>query len=331
MRFVVTVVVAALLSGMASAPSPQHGDDAFEGTFSIVARDSSAGELGMAVQSKALATGSRTITIKGGVAAIAHQSQSNPMYGTVGLELLAAGMLPQQALDTMLRSDEGRETRQVAIIDAAGRTAVWTGSEALDWKGHRCGRDFCAQGNILTGPEVVEALARSFESSTGPLAERLVTALDAGQSAGGDARGMQAAALIIAKPLAGAAGFGDRVIDLRVDDHRMPIVELRRLLDLTRSRQLVGDATAQLSAGNIEAARATAALATKKSDENDEAWVTVAAAELKAGHRAAALEAVRRAVALNPANRRQLARNANFASLRDDAEFKKILAAPRNE
>jgi hypothetical protein len=178
MRFVVTVVVAALLSGMASAPLPQHGDDAFEGTFSIVARDSSAGELGMAVQSKALATGSRTITIKGGVAAIAHQSQSNPMYGTVGLELLTAGMLPQQALDTMLRSDEGRETRQVAIIDAAGRTAVWTGSEALDWKGHRCGRDFCAQGNILTGPEVVEALARSFESSTGPLAERLVTALE---------------------------------------------------------------------------------------------------------------------------------------------------------
>jgi Flp pilus assembly protein TadD len=103
------------------------------------------------------------------------------------------------------------------------------------------------------------------------------------------------------------------------------------LLDLTRSRQLVADATAQLSAGNIEAARATASLATKKSDENDEAWVAVAAAELKAGHRAAALDGVRRAIALNPANRRQLARNANFASLRDDAEFKRILAAARNE
>src|ERR1700675_2475321 len=123
-----------------------------EGTFSIVARDSLTGELGMGVQSKALATGSRTITIKGGVAAIAHQSDANPMYGTLGLQLLSAGMSPQQALELMLRSDEGREGRQVAIIDAVGRTAAWTGSDALDWKGHQCGHDFCAQGNILTGP-----------------------------------------------------------------------------------------------------------------------------------------------------------------------------------
>ena len=115
----------------------------------------------MAVQSKALATGSRTITVKGGVAAIAHQSQSNPMYGTLGLELLTHGMSPQQALDLMLRSDQGRDTRQVAIIDATGRTAAWTGTAALDWKGHQCGRDFCAQGNILTGAEVVDAIGRS--------------------------------------------------------------------------------------------------------------------------------------------------------------------------
>src|SRR5688572_30523668 len=132
-----------------------------EGTFSIVAREASTGELGMAVQSKALATGSRTITIKGGVAVVAHQSQANPMYGTLGLELLAAGMSPQQALDLMLRSDEGRETRQVAIVDATGRTRVWTGSEVVDWKGHRCGSGFCAQGNTLTGPEVVQAIVNA--------------------------------------------------------------------------------------------------------------------------------------------------------------------------
>ena len=172
-----------------------------EGTFSIVARDPNTGELGMAVQSKAFATGSRTITIKGGVAVVAHQSQSNPMYGALGLELLSAGMSPQQALDLMLRSDEGRDTRQVAIVDAAGRTAAWTGSRAMDWKGHQCGRDFCAQGNILTGPEVVRAIAEAFQGSTGPLAERMLAALDAGQAAGGDARGSQAAALVVAKSL----------------------------------------------------------------------------------------------------------------------------------
>lgn len=300
-----------------------------EGTFSIVARDPAAGELGMAVQSKALATGSRTITIKGGVAAIAHQSSSNPMYGTVGLELLAAGMSPQQALDQMVRGDEGRATRQVAIIDATGRTAAWTGTEALEWKGHQCGRDFCAQGNILTGPDVVQAMAKSFESSTGPLAERLIAALDAGQAAGGDARGMQAAALVIAKPLAGAAGFGDRVIDLRVDDHRTPLSELRRLLNLTRSRRFVGEAQARLAAKNIAGAAESALAAKDMSPGNDEAWVVFAATELAVGRKASALDALRRAVELNPANARQLPKNRDLEPLFADPEFKKIVGGGR--
>jgi uncharacterized Ntn-hydrolase superfamily protein len=132
----------------------------------------------------------------------------------------------------------------VAILDAAGHTAAWTGAAANDWKGHQCGADFCAQGNILTGPEVVQAIANVFATSRGPQAERMRSALDAGQAAGGDARGTQAAALVVARPLAGSAGFGDRVIDLRVDDSRAPLVELRRLLNLTRSRQLVADGTA---------------------------------------------------------------------------------------
>ena len=297
-----------------------------EGTFSIVARDPAAGELGMAVQSKALATGSRTITIKGGVAAIAHQSSSNPMYGAVGLELLASGLSPQQALDLMVRGDEGRNTRQVAIVDAAGQTAAWTGPESLDWKGHQCGRDFCAQGNTLTGAEVVQAIAKSFESSSGPLAERLIAALDAGQAAGGDARGMQAAALVIAKPLAGPAGFGDRAIDLRVDDHRAPLTELRRLLNLTRSRRLVGEANARLAQKDLAAASAAALAAREKSPENDEAWVVFAATELAAGRKASALDALRRAVELNPANKRQLPKNRAFESLLDDPAFKKILS-----
>jgi uncharacterized Ntn-hydrolase superfamily protein len=249
------------------------------------------------------------------------------MYGAIGLELLTAGMSPQQALDVMLRSDEGRDNRQVAILDATGRTAAWTGTAALDWKGHHCGPNFCAQGNILTGPEVVQAMTRSFEASKGPLAERLLDALDAGQAAGGDARGMQAAAIVIAKPLAGPAGFGDRVIDLRVDDNRAPLVELRRLLNMFRARQLVAEAQAKLNEGNIEAAAAAAQAARTKSPEYDEAWVAWAATELRAGRKASALDGLRRAIELNPANTRQLPQNRTFEPLLADPEFKKIVGS----
>ena len=323
---VVTLTIASVLAstGVVRAQQP---DAAAEGTFSIVARDATSGELGMAVQSKALATGSRTITIKGGVAVVAHQSQSNPMYGTLGLELLSAGMPPQSALELMLRSDEGRDTRQVAILDASGRTAAWTGSAALDWKGHQCGRDFCAQGNILTGPEVIQAMVTAFEGSTGPLAERMLAALDAGQAAGGDVRGTQAAALVIARPLGGSAGFGDRVIDLRVDDHRAPLIELRRLLNMFRSRELVAIANARLAEKNVSAAAEAAAAAREKSPENDEAWVVFAATELGAGRKSAALDALRRAIDLNPANKRQLARNRIFEGLFSDPDFKKMIGS----
>ena len=325
------MVVAALTIASVLATSrvarAQHTDVADEGTFSIVARDPGTGELGMAVQSKALATGSRTITIKGGVAVVAHQSQSNPMYGTLGVELLSAGMPPQQALELMLRSDEGRDTRQVAILDTSGRTAAWTGSGALDWKGHQCGRDYCAQGNILTGPEVVQAIVKAFEGSAGPLAERMLAALDAGQAAGGDARGSQAAGLVVAKPLGGSAGFGDRVIDLRVDDHHAPLTELRRLLNMFRSRELVGIAKTRLMEKNISAAAQAAVAARDKSPENDEAWVVLAATELGAGRKSGALDALRRALDLNPANKRQLPRNPNFESLISDPDFKKLIGS----
>jgi uncharacterized Ntn-hydrolase superfamily protein len=301
-------------------------DSALEGTFSIIARDSATGELGMAVQSKTLAVGSRTITIKGGLAVIAHQSSSNPMYGTLGLELLAAGMSPQQALDQLVRGDEGRDSRQVSILDISGRTAAFTGTGASDWKGHRCGASFCTQGNILTGPEVIESVARTFEAAKGSLAERLLAAMDAGQAAGGDQRGTQSAALVIAKPLAGAAGFGDRVVDLRVDDSRAPLKELRRLLNMFQSRALVGDAYARLRESALDAASAAALAAREKSPEYDEAWVAWAATEVAAGRTSTALDGVRKAIELNPANARQLPRNRNFEALWANPEFMRMTA-----
>jgi uncharacterized Ntn-hydrolase superfamily protein len=321
------LALAVFLAPHVPEASAQEWDPNAMGTFSIIARDPSTGELGEGVQSKAFAAGNRAVTIKGGVAVIAHQASANPMYGAVGLELLGAGMTPQQALDMMVRSDEGRDNRQVSILDAQGRTASWTGTGANDWKGHRCGVNYCAQGNILVGPEVVDAMARSFEGSSGPLAERLLAALDAAQAAGGDARGMQSAALVVAKPLAGSGGFSDRVVDLRIDDHKTPLGELRRLLNMVRSGQLLTEANRQMTAGDAAAATATAQKACDLSPENDNAWVGLASIHLRAGRKPAALDALKRAVELNPANKRQLPKNRNFDALVADPEFRRLIGS----
>jgi uncharacterized Ntn-hydrolase superfamily protein len=319
----VLVLISLLTLPIHEAAGQEWDPDAM-GTFSIIARDPNSGELGMGVQSKAFAAGNRAMTIKGGVAVIAHQASANPMYGAVGMELLGAGMTPQQALDMMVRSDEGRDNRQVSILDHQGRSASWTGSGANDWKGHQCGTNFCAQGNILVGAEVVDAMVKSFEGSTGPLAERLLAALDAAQAAGGDARGMQSAALVIARPLAGSGGFSDRVIDLRIDDHKTPLVELRRLLNLVRSGQLLTEANRKMTAGDAPGATDTAQKACDLSPENDNAWVGLASIHLRAGRKPAALEALRRAIDLNPANKRQLPKNQNFQTLFTDPEFRRL-------
>jgi uncharacterized Ntn-hydrolase superfamily protein len=176
-----TLLTLVLLATSANAATLED-ELATEGTFSIIARDPAAGELGMAVQSKAHAVGSRTISAKGGLAVIAHQATSNPMYGQLGLDLLGRGMTPQQALDFMVRGDEGRENRQVSILDMQGRSASWTGRNPREWKGHRCTPDYCVQGNIIAGPQVLDGMAQSFEAAAGkPLAERLLAALDIGR------------------------------------------------------------------------------------------------------------------------------------------------------
>ena len=177
---ILTLVLGASCAARAHA---QDFDADYTGTFSIIGLDPETGELGMAVQSKAFAVGNRTVSGKGGLVVLAHQAQSNPMYGALAIQLVQAGLTPQQALDQVLRSDEGRDRRQVAILDMQGRGAAWTGSGASDWKGHTCGKHYCAQGNSLAGPEVVDSMARTFEATTGPLADRLMSALDAAQSA----------------------------------------------------------------------------------------------------------------------------------------------------
>jgi len=315
-----------LLAPLALPPmgaGAQERDPDYLATFSIIARDPATGELGVGVQSKAFGAGNRAMHAVGGVAVIAHQASANPRYGPLGIELLQEGYTPEEALGLLVATDTGRDRRQVAILDTQGRSAAWTGEGTSDWKGHRCGVDFCAQGNILTGPEVVEAMARSFQGSRGPLAERLMEALDAAQAAGGDARGMQSGAILVVRPM-GEDDLSDRVVDIRVDDHREPLAELRRVLDVYRSGQMITQANALLAAGDTEGALRTALLARDTSPGNDNAWVALANIHLRMGARDRALEALQEAVALNPWNRTQLPRNTNFASLRTDPGFLRL-------
>lgn len=320
MRIIIYVICSTLLAGVCAAAQ----DYDRESTYSIIGRDAATGELGIGVQSKTVATGSRSRGGKGGVAVIAHQAASNPMYGTLGVTLLEAGMTPQQALDMMLRGDAGKDSRQVSILDIRGRTAAWTSPTITDWKGHKCGVDYCAQGNTLLGPQVVEAMANSFESSTGPLAERLLAALDAAQAAGGEKRGMESASLLILKPLS-IQGFGDRELDLRVDEHKTPLVELRRVLNAFRSRELISEATARLNQGDLQGAMSRALAAREKFSDNDTAWVAIADIDLRLGKKTEALQALRMAVAINAANKRQLKNDSRFKSLYEDPEFVKIV------
>jgi uncharacterized Ntn-hydrolase superfamily protein len=201
-------------------------------TFSIVARDPSTGELGIAVQSKFLSVGAMVPWAKAGIGAVATQAAANLHFGELGLELLARGYSARETLDALLALDEGREERQLGIVDANGNSAAFTGSRCHSWAGHINGENFSCQGNILVSSATVEALADTFQNSEGPLADRLVLCLDRAQDAGGDRRGRQSAALLVVQEGASYGGYNDVKIDLRVDDHPDPIKELRRLLDL---------------------------------------------------------------------------------------------------
>jgi uncharacterized Ntn-hydrolase superfamily protein len=202
-------------------------------TYSIVACDLDRAQWGVATQSKFLAVGSVVPWAEAHVGAVATQSYANPQYGPDGLALLRQGLGAQEVVKRLTEADDGREHRQLGIVDARGGAATFTGSECHDWAGGRTGDGYAAQGNILVNAETVDALAGTFESAQGkPLAERLIDCLDAAQAAGGDSRGQQSAALLVVEKDAGYAGLSDVVVDLRVDDHERPLEELRRIYRL---------------------------------------------------------------------------------------------------
>ena len=202
-------------------------------TYSIVACDLDAGEWGVAVQSKFLAVGAVVPAAEPHVGAIATQAWANLAYRPDGMSLLRDGYSADDVVRTLVGADDGREHRQLGVVDGQGRAATYTGSECMDWAGGKTGPGFAAQGNILVSAATVEALASTFEGSAGsPLAERLLASLAAAEAAGGDRRGRQSAALYVVRKDGGYGGTGDVATDLRVDDHPQPIEELERIYRL---------------------------------------------------------------------------------------------------
>jgi uncharacterized Ntn-hydrolase superfamily protein len=199
-------------------------------TYSIVACDLEAEQWGVAVQSKFLAVGSVVPWAEPHVGAVATQAYANPRYGPDGLALLRKGLSAEEVVQTLVGADAGHNERQVGVVDGLGSAAAYTGPECLDWAGHRTGKCYTAQGNLLVGKETVDALATTFEATAGrPLELRLLECLAAAQLAGGDRRGQQSAALLVVERDGGYARLSDVVLDLRVDDHAHPIDELRRI------------------------------------------------------------------------------------------------------
>jgi uncharacterized Ntn-hydrolase superfamily protein len=198
-------------------------------TFSLVACDREAGQWGVVVASKFLAVGAVVPWARADVGALATQAFANLTYGPDGLDLLASGASAQETIDRLTGADPEFEERQIGVVDAAGSSATFSGSGCFTWAGGRTGKGYAAQGNLLAGPQVVAALADTFEATEGPLVERMLAALAAGDEAGGDRRGRQSAAVIVRQTGGGYGGNNDLMIDLRVDDHPDPVTELQRL------------------------------------------------------------------------------------------------------
>ena len=203
-------------------------------TYSIVARDSVTGEIGVAVQSHWFSVGSIVSWAEAGVGAVATQSFVDPRYGPLGLELMRLGRSAPEALSALVGSDPDSAVRQVAMVDASGRVAAFTGDRDIPAAGHVVGRGYSVQANLMEKPTVWPAMARAYESAKGDLAERLLQALEAAQREGGDIRGKQSAAIIVVRATSTGRPWADRVIDLRIEDHPEPIRELRRLVTMAR-------------------------------------------------------------------------------------------------
>src|SRR3954452_13594612 len=268
-----------------------------KGTYSIVARDPESGEVGVAVQSHWFSVGSVVSWARAGVGAVATQSIGEPSYGPNALGLLADGASPSDALAQLVAADERSQFRQVAVVDALGRVAVHTGESCIAFAGDQTGDGYSVQANMMASPGVWPAMAEAFEAAEGPLARRLLATLRAAEAAGGDVRGRQSSAVVVAP----AEGEPWRLsVDLRVEDHPEPLDEIERLLDLADAYRLASEADELVGEGRHDEAAARYVRAAELAPGNHELifWAGMSAAE--GGDMTTALERVRAAIAMQP-------------------------------
>ncbi len=293
-------------------------------TFSIVARDSATGELGVAVASRFFAVGSVVPWAKAGVGAVATQAYANTTFGPHGLEMLQQGATPFKVRDHFIASDSGIARRQFGVVAADGQAITFTGDSCSAWAGGRSGPNYAVQGNILAGEPVVAAMEKAFLETSGTLADRLYAALLAGEANGGDSRGKQSAALLVVKEGAGYGGYTDRAIDIRVDDHPEPFVELGRLLNIAQMNYSWNEAwtlfTQQRYAEALPHMERTARL----SPEYPEVLYDLAVIRLANGDRAGALDALATALRLNAKLAASARVDNDLAALRDDPAFEAL-------
>lgn len=269
-------------------------------TYSIVARDSTTGELGVAVQSHYFSVGAQVVWAESGVGAVATQSFVEVSYGPLGLDLMRAGKSAPQALAALVAADPQEDVRQVAMVDARGRVAVHTGSKCIAMAGDHAGAQFSAQANLMEKNTVWDAMAHAYETAKGDLAERLLCALEAAQKEGGDIRGMQSAAILIVSGTPAGRPWADRVMDLRVEDNPEPVKELRRLVTMQRAYRKMDEGDREMALQNTDAALVAYGDAARQLPDNPEVKYWAAVTMMTSGHEKEALAYFRDVFARNP-------------------------------
>jgi uncharacterized Ntn-hydrolase superfamily protein len=335
---------------LAQIPAPIN--EPWFSTFSIIAFEPATKEFGVGVQSRAFGSGAAVPYAKPGVGAVATQASANRQYGPKAIALLEQGLSPAEVVKRVTDEDEERDTRQVAVIDAQGRSAVYTGKNVIDrnhnpqdlvhyggYAGHVTGTNFSAQGNTLASEEVVKAMASAYESTKGTMADRLMAALEAGQSKGGDTRGMQSAGILVVRPLdpanpAANRSYVERVVDLQVDDavNGNPFKELRRLLDISQRKhiQLADQSTKLAAEGKFAEAIAEQKKAIEIDPNRETLHYGLAQRYAQAGDLTKAIQALEIAIKIHPVSmKREAAADPIFAKLKDNTKFKRLVSQSR--
>ncbi len=313
-----------------ATPQPWYG------TFSIVAFEPATNRLGVAVQSRAFGAGAAVPYAKAGVGAVATQASANRSYGPKAIAMLEQGMSPAEAVKKMVDEDPGRSSRQVAVIDVKGRTGVYT-SPTIDangmdaqgnprYAGSIQGGNYSVQGNTLASEEVVKAMAHAFETTEGPLEDRLMAALDAGQSKGGDARGMQSAGILVVQPVKDPNNEVERIVDLRVDDAENPFNELHRLLAINKSRGHAQHSTQLANEQKFAEAIVEQKMAVEMNPRSEQVHYALAQRYAQAGELLNAFTALQRAIEMQPNLKRQASLDKLFEKMQSFPEFKRLVA-----